>query len=375
MRRHSLLICLLVFGVSSFAQTTYYVAVNDGLWSNAATWSTTYNGSGGAGVPTSADYVRTNGRRVIVDSDVTIRRLFVNANTANSIRYDADNGLDPYTITITELMVGSSGDFTSGNGINTKPTTTVIELNQDLRFRFTGANSTNVLRSWSNSAPLPYVIIDAPGLTINTQDNTGGVTGGEFRVRYNLTVSNGTFQPMENIGDYAGSALLTVASGATLDLSLASINGDGTTGTRFNSATIAGTTTISGDQYLNLNSLTVQASGALNINSSGSNQTAGWWYQSTAPTGSVTLSGPVTYGASAAQTIATVAPYTNLTLSGSGFTKTAASGGAFQVNGALSIGSSVTLVTNAASSVILRGNVTNDGSWSPTQTIRFEGTT
>jgi hypothetical protein len=367
-------ILLFFVSVCSFGQTTYFVAVNDGVWSDPNTWSTTFNGAGGAGVPTSADFARTNGRSVIVDGDVTIRRLFVTHNVANGIKYDTDNGLDPYTITVTELMVGYNGTFATGTSVLTKPTTTVIELNQDLRFRFTGSVGTNVLRSWSNLAPLPYVIIDAPSLTIQTQDATSASTGGEFRVRYTLEVNNGTFQPQENVGDYSNLATLSVATGATLDLSLASISGDGTNTTKFNNVNISGTVTISNSQYLNANTLTLNSAGTLNVNSSGAGQTQGWWYQTASPSGAVTLNGTVNYAAGADQAIATVSPYNILTLTGSSTTKTATSGGGFQVNGAFTIGSSVTLSTSLASSVILRGSVSNSGSWSPSQVVRFDGT-
>lgn len=365
-----LTLLLMLVVTSSTVAATYYVAVNDGLWSSASTWSSTYNGAGGAGIPTSLDDVRTNGRSVIVDGNYTIRNLIVTAGVANSIKYDVDNGFEAYTLTITGSLIGSSGDFTIGNGTLTKPTTTVIQLNSDLNFRFTGANSPSaIIRNWSHSAPLPRVIIDAPSLIVNNQDNIGGQTGGEFSVRYSLAINNGTFQPFENVGDYASSALLTVASGATLDLSQGSISGDGSNATLFNNATISGVVNISGAQYLNLNNLTLDVSGDLNVNSTGAGQTQGWWYQSNSPLGTVSLNGDVTYGASGNQNISS-RTYSNLILAGSG-TKSAGSGSLI-VNGTLTINSGVTLNANSTTEVTLKSNVVNSGNYSTTQLTNFE---
>lgn len=316
----------LVAQFSVFAQTARFVVVNNGLWSSASTWNTAADGSGSSGVPLSGDDVRTNGRTVLIDGNYTVRRLLVEANTINGILYD-NNQFDPFTITVTQFLAGYSA---SGA---TKPTVAVIGNSSDITFKFTGASNASspslVIRNWSTAAPINNLIFDPTGSTITTletQLNTGdGISGGEFLVRNNIQVNGGFFKPNANIGQ-SGSATITVSSGSTLDLSAGNISGDAVTNsTKFNNIVISGTVTTTNTNYFNTDNITLNSNGVININASGANQTQGWWFQSTAPTGTISLNGIVNYGASANQSIYTLS-YGNLNLGGSGTKSVTATG-------------------------------------------------
>jgi hypothetical protein len=358
--------------ITSTAWCQQYFAVADGAWSDPSTWANARNGvagtGAGSGFPQAGATVFTEGYSVTVDADYTITNLAVRStNRVPGVPQLVFGGLfDPYTITITNALSGVSA---TGSGL--APTESVIEDNSNLVLKFTTTATNGALVNWSYAAPINSVVIEpaAPGV-VRTNATTGRLAIlGQLEIR-----SGATFRPGENVADASGSATISVLSGGILDISTGSITGSsGTNTTSFNELQIAGTVTISGaTEFLNVNNITLNPSASFNINSTNPSLTSGWWHTTFAPNGTIALNGTTTYGTGADQTVAS-RTYSNLVLSGSG-TKTASSGAVLEVVSTLTIGSGVTLNTNNTTGVLLKGNVTNSGIWTPSTLVRFEGT-
>lgn len=339
-------------------------AISDGDWSDGEIWSFTQGGASCSCTPSSTNTVFLDGFETFLDGDFTILDLAVRSTnrTPGLFQLNTLALFSPFRLTINGRLLGVSSTHTVGAA----PTEPVLEDNSDLVIRLTGANNSTVINFWSYVAPVNTLEIVAGGQVSSS-------TNGQLSISGQLLISSGTFRPRTNIAHADGFGEIVVANGATLNLSFASVTGNGSDGTNFSNIIVSGTANISGTQHLSVDNLTLNSGGTINVTSSGVNQTQGWWYQSSAPTGTVTLNGTVSYGAGANQTVATNFPYTTLNLAGSG-TKTTNSAAALRVTGPLTINSGVTFNSDPATAVNLGGNVTNNGTWSPADLVTFNGT-
>jgi hypothetical protein len=379
-----LLSILFFVGIVSagFGQDLYVSVPSGGNWTADATWD--LNGDEiditTDGVPGPGDIAviigdNAGGGNVLVNANVSVGDLYIQFDNPNVL---SKGGLlfSVYTLTINGQL-GGFDNYTSGNF--EEPTTTVIQTNQRLNIIFTGANigSTSfnpIITSWSLSAPLRNLSFNAPSASTNLEVEDFAVFGGS-----NLNLNNGILTVLDgNSISQSSNATINVNSGTSLIVN-GSITGDGSTTSRFNNINIQGNVTIGTSGYINSTNFTLGSASTFTINFNGANQTQGWWYQSTGPTGTFTLdpASTVIYNASANQTVGAL-EYGILSLRSpsAASVKALQSTGNLQVQGLLRLNSAnVTFDTSPNPNPInLEGNVENLGNWSPTQRIIFSGT-
>ncbi len=361
---------LFVFGVSVQGFSQNYFAVTDGPWSDLNTWANSRGGTPGFGVPGVGATVYTEGYEITVDQDVTVLNLAVrstNIGGSGSSQLIFGGLFDPYTITITGIL-------TSANALGAAqaPLESVLEDTGNLIIRLTSTNTTGAIQNWSYNAPINTLHVNPPSGVVLTQNAAGGA----LAITENLTILSGTFRPRRNIADAYGYATINVAQGATLDLEHAqsgSVTGNGVLGTKFNSIEIDGTVNVGGTNNCSLSTdnITISGTGVLNVSFNGANQNEGWWYQTVRPSsGSLNAASTVNFTASATQNVYAWT-YGNLNLSGNG-NKTFVGSNTMDILGDFSILSSDVSV-NSTRSIIFRGNVNNDGTFSSIQPVSFQG--
>jgi hypothetical protein len=313
-----LLVCLVLIGFCSNAQR---YAVASTAWSSTSTWSTSRGGAAGASVPTAADDVYLDGFSVIVSggTSAVCNNLYFR-DAVNSIR----GGAGTNTLSISgELAVL---DVTDNYVI---PVNSVIQGANSLTFIFRGISIDAVNPDgWSTTARIRRATF-APGVgnTINLPDFFVANDGV-------LTVSSGT---LNLTGDLQGgvNTSIIVNAGAGLLVSSGSISQDGTNSTQFPSMTVnGGAITSQGNMtsFINVANITINANSFFTVGYNGTNQTEGWWYQTTRPTSiSIDPTSSVNFSAAANQSIYTI-PYGNLVFGGSG-TKSVSGTGSVNVAG------------------------------------------
>jgi len=347
-----------LFFISFNCYTQTFRAVANGDWSDITIWDDDNDGIGGDGIPGSGDVVLTNGFSVGVDSDVTVRTLSIDANTANSIVYSDPTSTfeDTWTITIENLLT-----TTNSGG----PTAAVVENTDLLLFDLTGTSI--VLRNWDNSAPINSITFSGVGSpTVATNIVLGG---GDMIVSSSTTLTIPVTRSIEN----------TVPSFIRIQGSLnleGAINGDGTSSTNFGSlrCLATGTVDIGVDGYLNTNSIILDGGSILNV---GNDQNNGWWHDDSPGPFSTNLGSTsvVNYNRENTQGIA-ARRYGSLSITSNGSvaTKNLSSSGTLEVRGDLEVGGSTTFSTaNNSNNISFRGNITNEGILNITRPVIFLG--
>ncbi len=353
--------------LASFVARAQRFAVANGDW-NDPIWASTANGiAGSAATPTGSDNVFTNGFNVTVTSPVSCNNLYVRADVANSI----DIGDNQVTINGELSGVNSSGAVVFPTLSNVLVMTDFGEL------VFVGPGQK--INRWRYECPLTNVTFNPGALQSCTILSGFRVTTAGI-----VNIVTGTVSATSSIAREirgCSDCTLSIASGATLNTANA-INGGGTTTTALagEQNTLFGTVNIDGSlitsTYINSSNLNIGASGTLQTTFNGANQSQGWWFTTNSPTGvNLNTTSTVNYSFAGSQNVAPL-DYGNLTLSGSGTINKILSGsGTLNVNGTLNISTAgITFNTTAASAISIAGNVTNAGTWTPTDLVSFNGT-
>ncbi|MFM9840751.1 MAG: T9SS type A sorting domain-containing protein [Cyclobacteriaceae bacterium] len=313
-------------------------------WSSTSTWSASRGGASGASVPTSSDDVYLDGFSVILagGTNGACNNLYVR-DVTNSIR----GGAGTNTITISgELAVLDNSDA------YVIPVNSVIQSSSSLTFIFI-ANAQDAVNvdGWSTSASIRKVTFN-PGI-----GNT--ITLPNFAVAASgvLTVSSGTLNLTGNLQG-ASSASILVNSGSTLLVSSGSISGNGTNSTKFPSLTVNGTLTSQNNttSFVNADVIALNSGSVFNVGYNGSNQTEAWWYQSISPSSqTIDPASTFNFNSSTSQNVFAQS-YGNLILSGSSTTKTVSGAGSINIKGNLSFSNTnITFTVSSSNQVIFDG--------------------
>ena len=370
--KKALLVCVLIsfFNIHTKAQTTYISVTGGGNWNNANTWDVDFDDTGGDGIPGANDIAviigdGMGGGTVNITSNVEVGDLYVVYNNTNVLS-KAGSLFATYTLTINGQLGGVLDDLSDFH----EPTTTVIENDSRLEIVFTNDNSsTPNIFTWGHTATLKNITVNPSSSSTTVQFEDVALNGTD------IVVSNGTLRINAgfSVADATGTSTITVNAGTTLDVR-GGVNGGSST-TNFNEVEMVGASiiTVYTNGYLNSDALTISAGATLNITNS---QPSGWWNSgSPGPTSvPIDLSSTINYNRLGAQSVYP-GNYGNLSLNGSG-TKTLTNQNTLYVNGTLSIlGSGITFSTSSNTSPIdIKGDLHNDGTWSPTQNINFNGT-
>ena len=348
---------LILFLTESNAQR--YARI-DGNWTSAI-WASTPSGvAGSAATPTATDDAYTNGFLVTSSTTNSCRNLYIDANKAT-----ASLSLTSFsTITVTGTLTGWDGIGLSEAVPVANP---AVTFSSTSKIRLTGANITTnylpayVIYAFDNTSPLGRVTFDfGSGVTRSIITNLG--------VTNALIVNSGTLTPDPGAFIQVGtSGLLTVVSGAAITTG-DPIHGGSTT-TSVGTLTINGTLTTS--SYVNSSSFTLGPSAVLNSSYSGvTNQTQGWWFQSTSPTTtSLDPTSSVNLNSTSNQNISPSPIYGNLTLGGGG-TKSVSGSTSISIAGNLTFSSTGVTYSSAQQTVF---NGTSSQSINGGGTANFNG--
>ncbi|MCG8310185.1 MAG: T9SS type A sorting domain-containing protein [Cytophagales bacterium] len=359
------IIFLQVFSPLSAATFT---SAKTGNWNDGATWGSANSpGTVGIDYPGAGDDAIVSGHAITVVGSSACRNLLVGAATSNSI-----------TISVFFSSLTINGTLLGYNGAPAPPVQP-SSINGGLLV-FTGSDingfapsiTTEVIAAWNSNNQINANVSFSFGSNNRSIDliTFDGFNPSNMDFGGNVTVSSGTLSNgnllISDIRLTSATASLSVSNGAALDLSIP-LTIDGTN--QINQLTNDGTITTS--SYINSNTCNLGANSTLNTSYNG---TEGWWSGTNRPTSfSIDNTSTVNYNSSSAQNIYAT-QYGHLQLNSSN--KDLSSTGILQVNGNLTIGTSVTLNSNTNSnSVSIKGNlVNNSGTWAPNQTVVFDGT-
>lgn len=339
--------------VSINAQQRYATA--SGSWTGAIWASTPAGAPGSATTPTATDDVYTNGRQITTTSNVTCKNLYVTYNQINSITLG-----NLRTLTITGTLSG----YDDANTVEEFPTTTVLSFGTSSSLIFTAANvdpayDPYVIYFWDNTVPLGRT-------TFNFGNGVTKSTILPLVFTNLLRVQTGDFAPDLGapISGSGGAAALQIDIGASLTTSDPISS--------FMTASISGTLSTSESVDIS-GTFTMSSTGV--FNTSYTNPSGGWWLSASPTTVSLNASSTINFNRTGSQNISPLT-YGNITLSGSGtITKTLTGAGTLNVQGTLTIASSsTTFNSNSASAITIGGNVSNAGTWAPTDLVTFNGT-
>lgn len=365
---------------SVLAQTVFTSQSSGGNWNLGTTWDQTSCSSGcvaGVDFPGANDVAfivgdGAGGGSVIIPSGFSpsVSDIYVQYDNQNVL---SKSGFLASTLTINGQL--ASVDFFVTGEFET-PTTNIIENDTQLNIRFTGDNLSGspAIFSWSHQAPLRNVSFNPSSSSTNIQIEDLTVNSSTVNVQNGTLTINSGFSLAQS-----GSSTLNINSGTSLVVEGA-INGNGTSSSLFGTVTINGTATTGTSGYINTQNFTLGATGILSVAFSGVNQTEGWWFGSNSPTGTFSLdpASTVTYSASTDQTVGTTI-YGNLRLTSpiNPSVKSLQASNTLTIAGDLVINSAnVTFTTSGNSQPIeIDGDITNNGTWSPTQLVRLAGTT
>lgn len=342
--------------LTTFVTNAQRYATASGAW-NTAIWANTPGGvPGSAATPTATDDVFTNGQSITVSSAATCRNLFVSFDVPNSIAIGGSR-----SIIVTGALIG--WDDASGVEEFQATSNAITYVNSNSRLEFTAANLAATIYDpflidfWDETIPLGNLRFNL-GVLNKSLVLPIAVTG-EFRVQSGtLTMASSASISGQTTGT------LTINSGATL------VTTDPIT--NFLNTTISGTLTTS--NFVNVSSSFTLSAGAT-FSTSYNNVAGGWWSTASPSTNAIDPTSTINFTLNGTQNISPLT-YGNITLSGTGtITKTLTGSGTLIVAGALNINSSgITFNSNAASAISIAGNVTNAGTWSPTDLVSFNGT-
>jgi hypothetical protein len=363
MKRSLAAFLFLVSSTSAFSQF-YLSAGGGGNW-NDNIWDTNFDGIPDTGSPGPTDVaIITAGNPVALSANVEVGDLYIVFNETNAL---TKGGLFfiPYTLTINGLLSGIAADLSAP----VEPNTTVIENATGLTIVFTNNNnSTPNITSWGHTATLKNVIVNpsSPSTTVQFDDVAINAS--------TLSINNGTLRINQGfaLADATGNSTINVNSGNSLDIR-GGVNG-GAASSNFNEIVIDGSVTINTAGYLNSTTVDLNAGSLVDIKNL---STTGWWNSSAPGPTSVPVdpSSTIEYSAATGTQTVYAGNYANLTLS-SGGTKTLASTGQLTAQGTVRVTAGTTFDTSGNLTVIfLSGNVVNNGTWNPTQTVVFDGGT
>jgi len=371
-----LLSILFFVGIVNLGLGQDFIAVQDGDWNDGATWGNTSPGTEGVDWPGSGDDVAVDGFSIALprNQNFSCNTLFFQFNIADQLTIKGGRGALP-TLTIEEAIIADDG---FPNFIPTAPNTQLFNSNIDFTFtgeKLTGFSGINtILGPWSTNCEFGEVIISQLGAeSVKLEEilpigNSIEVTTGLFEIR-----SGGT------AAGVGASAEFNLNAGTTLTVN-GNINGDGSNTSVFNTINLLGDVTTGTSGYINADNITLGSGSTFTINFNGANQTQGWWYQTTGPTGTFDLdpTSVVIYNASTNQNVAAIEyGYLRLRSPSGTSTKTLQSSGNLLVQNLMRLNSAnVTFDTSPnPNPVILEGNLQNIGNWSPSQRVIFSGTT
>jgi hypothetical protein len=388
--------CLVGMVYESFAASRFAVANGD--WNSTATWSATSGGASGASVPVAADAVTITGFTVTVSDTRACASLTLGASGVltnnSSLTISGSIGVVS-SLSGGTLTQGANATLTIGGSWNA----TTIYATLDAT-----ASGNSVVYNGAGNQTMKGTTYTS--LTISASAGTKSFNGGATIINSDFTIPSGVSlttnsQAITFNGDYIfsgvtptfGSSAITIGGNKTAQ----SISGFTTTG-NISMTKTAGTATFTGN--VQGASLTINGVGGtldlgtglthtMTITTSGNNglvRTAG-----TLNGGSSTLklagngsgsgatfnagTGTVEYNSvdATTQTIATMT-YNNLILTGA---NTKALSGAATVNGNFTINTGATLAHSSTSVLTLKGNFTNSGTYTATNTanVTFGGTT
>lgn len=375
-----IVVLLLALVAQGFSQATF-IAVNNGSWNASNVWSldgatpiTCAPCVAGVDYPGALDDAFTNGRTLTITTGATVKNLAVSYDVAGALLGSAQ-------ITITGTLAG----WDDLQSIPAVPVVNVFGSTTPI-FRFTASNldgvnpfyvlvSNEVLGFWNSTSPFNTVLFQlTKDAVLDGGDPFGGVASGELRFG-SLTVSGGTTSaPLQLTTGFYITAIrptsLTISQNTSLISDVPISNATGTiTTSRMTVASIQGR--LWAGSYLNAVTVSVGATGRLESSFNGADQTQGWWYGSTSP-GTVTLTAgsTVAFDYEGDQYVPTRV-YSNLILDGSG-TKRLNGVTAFTVTN-LSVLTDVTLTSLPATARNISGNLIVDGTWQPSLTVFFNG--
>lgn len=179
--KRALIFSLLLFAVCTAQGSTFYwIASGGGNWNNAANWSTSSGGSGGAGIPDNDDIVYFDrGGSCILTANVTIISLYLQTG------FNATINAGSNTLTITGEGTFNTGTISGTGSLNFNNTTAQITFKGTTFSIPISGTSGNILFSGStfnNSVTL-------------TKTNTGfdnGTGGNTFKAAVSLTSQKGS---------------------------------------------------------------------------------------------------------------------------------------------------------------------------------------
>ena len=132
---------------------------------------------------------------------------------------------------------------------------------------------------------------------------------------------------------------------------------------------ISSGTTLKTSGYVNSSTFSIAFTGTLNTSYLGAE---GWWSGTNSPTFSIDNASTINYSASSAQNVY-ARQYGNLELSNTG-TKTLNGSDPLDIRGNMNISSGTVIFDSQTNATNINGNLSNSGTWTPTQAIAFEGT-
>lgn len=371
MTRHIKILALVsLLFASSLAEAAVFTATGNGNWNIGTTWG----GACGAGCVAGVDYPGA-GDDAIVPGGILVTIPFFGNETCRNITLDAN------TAGSLTLAFASTLNITGTLLANNVPTVAII-ADGGGQFNFTGANTNtsgnpfalanDMIVFWNAAAPLPICNFNLAAV------KTISGTNAAIAFAANVNINSGTLQVgqfLTGMSLTGAASTLTIVNGATMNWTVPIEGGNSTT--NFNTLTLNGTLTTT--SYVNAANFTMGSGSTLSTSFNGANQTQGWWFQSTAPTGSISINGAstISFSANAAQNLP-AGTYGNLTLDApvSVATKTLVGSGTLSVGGAFTINSgNVTFTSTNTNQASFQGNVTNNGTWTTTsnQDIRFNG--
>jgi hypothetical protein len=232
------------WNLSSGGVNKYWVSSANGSWNNAANWSFSAGGAGGAGVPTNSDAVIFDGTHdgsCVVNSDVNVSAISIQSGYAGTISQGNND------LVITNDLIVQSGNFQGGSGrISTgrdfnlvsgvfTSTSDTLSIANTLTFsggtfspnggvvKFTGSSFAQYqMVQGALVLPLNHLHVD------NGQFNSQLLINGQVELNGVLTLANGAYIDADGgtntgvltmrsttDGPFANAAIAPIPSGAT----------------------------------------------------------------------------------------------------------------------------------------------------------------
>jgi hypothetical protein len=195
-----LCIALMCFGTINLkAASRYWVASSTSNWNNAANWSATNGGAGGAGVPTSEDdvyFTSSQNGSCNIDVNVDVNHMYSTSSYSGNLNVNTPAGT--YSV-----MVRGNFSKTSGTGtfslINVSSFTVMGAFSHNY-YTFTAPSTTMYLGGAFNQTGGTF---NHSNGTIVFNGNSATADMNSFTTVYNLTIAKNNGQTLTiNSGDY-----------------------------------------------------------------------------------------------------------------------------------------------------------------------------